>query len=57
MNNHLADYARKRCQELFGKVFGPNPKPLDCLAYFAWHRRLNQLGFGRDYSKHPLNPL
>lgn len=54
----IPDYIRLRLSELHGEVFGQQePNVVTALAYFGWHARLNELGFGRDYSTHPRNPM
>jgi hypothetical protein len=50
-------FMRKRLNELHPKIFGPNePDIVDAMTYFEYYRRLNLLGFGRDYTNHPRNP-
>jgi len=50
-------FMRRRLADLHPKVFGPRePEMIDALTYFEYHRRLNLLGFGCDYTNHPRNP-
>lgn len=54
----IENYIRQRLNELFNSVFSNKEKRIENLmSYFAWVKRLNELGFGTDYSQHPLNPF
>lgn len=54
----IIDHTRSRLNELHPLVFGVDvPKEHHAMSYFGWHKRLNELNFGRDYSKHPRNPF
>lgn len=51
-------FVRRRLSELHPSIFGEEmPEVGGALTYFEYHRRLNELGFGADYSTHPRNPF
>lgn len=50
-------FVRQRLNELHHEAFGPCPRLFVLLAWFEYHRLLNLMGYGIDYSDHPRNPF
>lgn len=53
------NFIRYRLDELFSILFTypEYAKSEDFYLYFTYHKKLNDLGFGVDYSTHPKNPI